>query len=130
MGDLSKLERMMRTKILNDTFKQIKTHAEWRAESNGNDKFEGVVDIHRMIMQSYMTGLQHAFSTWKNNCRQKVSKDARLKTLFGRFFNRQVRDAFNNWKWAHQRAECLDDNYFAGPERAEYWEAQREIENL
>ena len=34
------------------------------------------------------------------------------------------------WKWAHDRAELLDDQYFCGPSRAENWEAEREISNL
>ncbi len=31
------------------------------------------------------------------------------------------------WRWAHNRAELLDDQYFCGPSRAEHWEAQREV---
>ena len=34
------------------------------------------------------------------------------------------------WKWGHDRAELLDDQYFCGPSRAENWEAEREISNL
>lgn len=55
--NLSSLERMMRTKIMADSFKTISTFANSRQETTGNDKFVGSTDIIRMFRQAYMKGV-------------------------------------------------------------------------
>ena len=53
-----------------------------------------------------------------------------MKTLCNKISAMRLRRVFYRWRWAHNRAEMLDDQYFCGPTRAEQWEADREIENL
>ena len=62
---MSNLERMMRTKVLAESFKQIHSFADGRMLANGTDKLVGATDCMRMIRQAYFKKLQNGFHRFK-----------------------------------------------------------------
>ena len=83
-----------------------------------------------MIRQAYFKKLQNGFQRFKNKTGSGKQGGNKRKTLFGKICSKRLRQVFMKWKWAHDRAELLDDQYYCGPSRAENWEAEREISNL
>lgn len=120
----------MRTKTYADAFKTIKTFAISKNLAYGNDKYVSTHDMMRMVRQAYFKKLSMAFQRYKSNVSGDTQNYGRLKVIWGKFGAFRLRDAFNWWKKKDQKQDLLDDMYYSGPVRAEYWEATREIENL
>jgi len=57
-------------------------------------------------------------------------KDSRLKVVYNKFISIRTRDAFTWWKKKHELQELAKDLYETGPVRAQYWTANKEIDNL
>lgn len=106
---LSRLELYMRSKIMFDSYNTIKTFSASRQNVDGNDKEVGTIDIMRMIRQAYFKKLQNGFFRFRNNTGTTHQKSNKLKSLFGKISSQRLRKVFNNWRWAHGRAELLDD---------------------
>jgi hypothetical protein len=121
---------MMREKIFGDSFKTIRSFAISKGLVYANCKRKGAEDLYNLVKQQYNKRIRIEFQRYKRKIMTDEEKRQKLKAMVGHQCSERVRNAFQRWKDEHDRQDLKQDLYDAGPQRAEFWESMRTIENL
>lgn len=121
----------MRTKQYADAFKSIRSFAFTKALNYTGRKSAALKQFQFMIRHRYERDLKYAFEKYRHQVTSTVDKCSdRFKLILRRYATHGLRNAFIWWKKQDEKEKLVDYNYYTGPVRAEYWEANREVENL
>ena len=130
LNSMSNLERLMRERNNSDAFKNIRAVAVSKGLVMRNRRQLATKDIMQLMQQAYLKNINAEFQRYKKQVASQKEYQEKLKSTFGKASTYRLRDAFEQWKKRHSLMELRDDLHYCGPVRAEYWEANKEINNL
>jgi hypothetical protein len=129
--NLGNLEKLMRNKIFNETFHNIRAFGLTKRTYDGKRKIHAMRRMLDLCRNQYTTETRWAFDRYKNKVQHTVGKGNReFATVIKKYANKGLRATFMRWKLQDQKLKLVWALYDVGPCRVDYWEANRETENL
>ena len=131
MSNLSILEKLMRTRMFDEGFKNIKSWAKTKNINYDGRKREAGQRFAFMARHRYERDLKWAFEKYRNQIKYTSRRaHEKFNLVCARYATKGLRNAFLWWKKKDELVKLCDANYDTGPVRADFWEATREIDNL
>lgn len=130
VSSISNYEAKMRQRIRDEALKNILSYSKSKGMTQQQRKKKGTQDLVAMVNQAYLKNLSREFHRYKSKCLGDNQKASRLCVVWNKFHSLRRRDAFDWWRRKTELMELSQDLHETGPVRAEYWQAQRDIENM
>ena len=130
VSSISNYEAKMRQRIRDEALKNMLSFSKSKGMALEQRKKKGTQDLLALVKQAYLKNLSREFNRYKAKCLGDNQKASRLSVVWNKFHSLRRRDAFDWWRRKTELMELAQDLHDTGPVRAEYWQAQRDIENM
>jgi hypothetical protein len=128
---MSDLEKLMRSKIFFDAFHNIRAFGLTKKTYTAKRQCHALQRMGDLCRNRYTAETKWAFDRYKNKVQVTCFKGHQaFATIIKKYANKGLRATFAKWKKKDDKLKLVWANYDVGPCRVDFWEANREIENL
>ena len=127
---MSNLERFMRTKLMGDAYKDIKSYAWSKRLATGVFQRRAAYDIMAILSQRHEKMTRRYFARYRFKVSDRQQRISRLNIIFGKFNSQLKHTGFRRWVHCKDKQILAQELNETGPVTEEVFEANRLMRNL